>query len=255
MKDEGRDKRQESPAGWRGRWFARRRKRSGLQLVEHRRLFVESSKDFLKLGVAALDDESHILLPAFFASYLHRTRHIMLLLLGPVEPAQEKPSALSLLAALCAAHVKQNVGILTEKLLDDADNGLCNLLVTWRRLMFKIGKIKPISREIKVAVQFEINGIEDVIIGSEQIFPIWTQPNKILRMSIDKIKIKCIHFLHCKIEIVRLFSSAAFLNNGLKFCFRFFFPSQFALAGRIKPRKNLFASTFPPCYCSFHNAI
>lgn len=101
-------------------------------IIEHSCLFVEDSKYLLQLRIAALDYESHIFSPSFFASHFNRTRHIMLLLLSSVEPAEEEACTLCLLTALRAAHIEQYVGVLTKELFDDADDGLRNLWIMGR---------------------------------------------------------------------------------------------------------------------------
>lgn len=84
--------------------------------VEHRRLLVEGGKNLFKLRIATLDDDSHILLPSLFSSEFYRSRHIVLLLLCTVEPTQEETGTLSLFTSFGAAHIKQDIRVLTEKL-------------------------------------------------------------------------------------------------------------------------------------------
>jgi hypothetical protein len=110
-----------------------------------------------------------------------------------VEPSKEQSRALCLLTVVGATHIEQHVGIKPEKLLYDADNGLCYLYVAWRLCVIWIRKVEPKSCVIWVTIQFEINEILDAIVGFETV-NLTIAPHLVRSIDIDAGNVEVIHY-------------------------------------------------------------
>ena len=245
--------RHESPARrWRG-MHGLFRESSGLALIEHRRFLIENGEDFCQLGVAALHYERDVFHSAFFTPDFHGTRHVVLLLLGAVEPAQEEPGALRLLPALGAAHIEKDVWVLTEELLNGTNYGLCNLLISRRRPFAEVCQIQPEGFEIRVRIFIKINGISYAMVcGEGQVISIIE--NYVWRQKVDLLDLQPYHLLY-PFQIV-IAGLGSYLSLSFPFCELFFhllFPCRLALPRCCQPLKDLLACAFPSCSCCFHN--
>ena len=162
-------------------------------LVEHTDLLVENGKDLFESGVAALNNKSYILISAFLTTHFHRPHHILLLLLSSVKPAQKQPCTLSLLSAVSATHIKENIRILSEKLLNDTNNGLRNLRVAWRRTVVHIREIEPIRHVVRIGIIVKGDRIFNAVVRSEKYRTIMVIADIIGCAQTDGFNVQTIH--------------------------------------------------------------
>ena len=134
-----------------------------LVFIKQRYLTFEAVNDFVKQGMSALYNNSHIVL--FWFSVDSRGFHIGCFhdifppLFISVEPTQEKTGPLCLLPIVSAAHIKQDVRVHTEKLFNNANDSLGNFYVTGRFRMTIIGQVEPIAGKEWIIVLLKVNDI------------------------------------------------------------------------------------------------
>lgn len=226
---------------------------SGLHFIKHGNVGVEQLDDFVEVWVAALNNKSHILFTRLvvgsYALYLCSTDYVVFLLFGPVEPPQEQPCPLSLLTFVGAAHIKKNVRVLTEELLDDTYNRLGYLLVARRRHMIHIRQGKPICGIERIGVIIECDGIFNAIVGKEHERTIFIIRDEVRRAVVDVVGIESVHNLYpFKVVISRLGSLFLAALTFSILCLGLSLPTRLNLAATLQQSKEILARPFG-LYC------
>ena len=115
-----------------------------LVALEHFDFGVETLYDVLQIGMATRHDDGDKILHTLV--YYHFGLDVkQFALLGSHKPSQEQTVALRLLVVGIVAHVKQNVGIGSEKLDDDANDRIAHLRVVGRGLAAAVRQVEPVG--------------------------------------------------------------------------------------------------------------
>ena len=206
-------------------------------LIKHRDVCIKQTDDFVKMRVATLNYDSNIF-NTILTLYLSCPYGILLLLFCTVKPPEKQTRTLGLLSTIHAAHIEQNVWILTEEFLNDTDNGLSNLLVTRRSDVVSVGKIKPISRVIGITFIIKRDYIGYIIICFEIQVSIFLH-YVIRRMGVDDMYVKGLHLYPLKFIVSRL-SGLFLLSLTFSIPFLgFFLASCFYLPSTVQQCKEI----------------
>ena len=225
---------------------------SRLHLVEHCNVAVKQIEYFSYMRIGTLSNQCNIFTLTFFSVDLCCSYDVVLLLFCTIKPSQEKPCTLGLFPSFRTAKVKKYVRILSEKLFNDADDGLRYLGIIRRFDMTGIGEIEPEYREEWIIL----------LVKSYDIFYIMISPKmqatrnicySIWRQQINVIDIKGIHDLIPLNIIITRF--CRFFFAALTFCvpfFGFFLPPCFDFTAASQQRKEVLTCEFPYGFISVH---
>ena len=142
------------------------RLRSGLRLIKHIHLALKDLDELVNVRVRALSDKGNIFfIRTTIGTFdFRRTYDVMLLLLGSVEPSEEESCTLSLLTAIGTTQIQKDVRVLMKEFLNNTDDGLSNLHITWRLGMLRVCQIKPIGRKIRIGVLVKGYDVFDIMV-------------------------------------------------------------------------------------------
>ena len=104
---------------------------SRLHLIEHCNVRIKQTDDFIKMRIVTLDNGGNVF-QSLLAFDFGSPDDIMFLLLCSIKPTEEQTRTLSLLTVVHTAHIKQNIGVLPEKLFNDTNNSLRYLFISRR---------------------------------------------------------------------------------------------------------------------------
>ena len=207
------------------------------------------------MRIVALNNSSNVFQP-FLAFDFCGPDDIMFLLLCSIKPTEKQTRTLSLLATIHTAHIKENIGVLPEKLFNDTNNSLRYLFISWRGRIVQIGQIKPISNIIWICIIIEGHGIIYSVICPKNNGSIFIISDIVWCAVIDKSDIKFVHCLHpFKIVIPRFRS--LFLA-ALTFCvFRLSLlrPFFLNLSSTLQQSQKVRTRPFLYIICCIHNLI
>ena len=132
-------------------------------LIKHRDVCIKQTDDFVKMRVATLNYDSNVF-NTILTLYLSCPYGILLLLFCTVKPPEKQTRTLGLLSTIHAAHVEQNVWILTEEFLNDTDNGLSNL--GYIIICFEI--------QVSILLHYVIRrmGVDDMYVKGLHLYPL-----------------------------------------------------------------------------------
>ena len=61
--------------------------------------------------------------------------------------------------------------------------------------MLRIRQVEPVGRVIRIGIQFEIYGIQNVEVRLEYVLACWTQEHRVFGMRIHHFQIQRVHFI------------------------------------------------------------
>ena len=141
-----------------------------LVALEHFDFGVEICNGLIHVWMVSRHDDGYEILHALVLDH-GRLDDVVLALLLTREPTQEQTVALRLLVVGIVAHVKQNVGIGSEKLDDDANDRIAHLRVVGRGLAAAVRQVEPVGGQTaKGWLGIERYGVINAEVRTEAVF-------------------------------------------------------------------------------------